>query len=69
MKTIDQSLLKSVSGDPPLQRREATEARCLTEVVEKRATRTAWLPWQAEEPVGPVAVARLASFRPETGLS
>ena len=32
---------------------------CGTEVVERHANRTAWLPWQAEEPVGPAALARL----------
>jgi len=30
-------------------------------VVDKRSTRTAWLPWQPEEPVGPDALARLAA--------
>lgn len=58
---INQSLLGSCSCDPLLQRREAAEHPYLREVVERHATRTAWLPWQAEEPVGPAALARLAS--------
>jgi len=58
---IDQSLLNSGSCDPLLQCREASEHRYLREVVEQLAKRTAWLPWQAEEPVGPDALARLAS--------
>jgi arsenite-transporting ATPase len=58
---INQSLLNSGSCDPLLQRREASEHRYLREVVEKQAKRTAWLPWQAEEPVGPEALAKLAS--------
>ncbi len=57
---INQSLLNSGSCDPLLQRREAAEHPYLSEVVERHATRTAWLPWQAEEPVGPDALARLA---------
>jgi arsenite-transporting ATPase len=58
---INQSLLNSGSCDPLLQRREASEHRYLREVVEKQAKRTAWLPWQAEEPIGPEALAKLAS--------
>ncbi|MDF1712285.1 MAG: ArsA-related P-loop ATPase [Akkermansiaceae bacterium] len=58
---INQSLLNSGSCDPLLQRREASEHRYLSEVVEKHAGRTAWLPWQAEEPIGPDALAKLAS--------
>jgi arsenite-transporting ATPase len=58
---VNQSLLYSGSCDPLLQRREAAEHRYLSEVVEKHAARTAWLPWQAEEPVGPEALARLAA--------
>lgn len=57
---INQSLLGCGSCDPLLQRRERSEHRYLSEVVEKHAHRTAWLPWQAEEPVGPAALARLA---------
>lgn len=58
---INQSLLHSGSCDPLLQRREASEHRYLREVVEKHARRTAWLPWQPQEPVGPDALAKLAS--------
>jgi arsenite-transporting ATPase len=58
---INQSLLNSGSCDPLLQCREASEHRYLREVVEKQAKRTAWLPWQAEEPVGPEALLHLAS--------
>ena len=58
---INQSLLQSGSCDPLLQRREHAEHRYIQEVVEKQATHTAWLPWQAEEPVGPDALAHLAS--------
>ena len=57
---INQSLLHSGSCDPLLQGREASERRYLSEVVAKHATRTAWLPWQSEEPTGPDALARLA---------
>ena len=60
---INASLLNSGSCDPLLQRREEAEHRYVSEVVDKQATRTAWLPWQAEEPVGSNALARLASFR------
>jgi arsenite-transporting ATPase len=56
---INQSLLNSGSCDQLLQCREVSEHRYLREVVEKLARRTAWLPWQAEEPVGPDALARL----------
>ena len=42
-------------------RREEAEHRYLREVVEKQSTRTAWLPWQAQEPTGPDALALLAS--------
>jgi arsenite-transporting ATPase len=58
---INQSLLNSGSCDPLLQCREASEHRYLREVVETQARRTAWLPWQAEEPVGPEALLHLAS--------
>jgi len=57
---INQSLLHSGSCDPLLQCREEAEHRYLREVVDKQATRTAWLPWQAQEPVGPEALAQLA---------
>jgi arsenite-transporting ATPase len=58
---INQSLLNSGSCDPLLKRREASEHRYLLEVVEKHARRTAWLPWQPEEPIGPDALASLAN--------
>ncbi len=58
---INQSLLHSGSCDPLLQRREQAEHRYLLEVTEQHASRTAWLPWQPEEPVGPDALARLAA--------
>ena len=57
---INQSLLHSGTCDPLLQSREAAEHRYLQEVVEKQAQRTAWLPWQPEEPIGPDALAKLA---------
>jgi arsenite/tail-anchored protein-transporting ATPase len=57
---INQSLLHSGSCDPLLQGREASERRYLSEVTEKHSSRTAWLPWQADEPTGPDALARLA---------
>jgi len=57
---INQSLLQSNSCDPLLIRRELSEHRYLQEVVEKRAQRTAWLPWQPEEPIGPEALTKLA---------
>ena len=58
---INQSLLGSGTCDPLLIRREQSEQRYLSEVIEKHAARTAWLPWQAEEPVGPTALAHLAA--------
>lgn len=58
---INQSLLQSGSCDPLLRRREHAEHRYIQEVVEKQAPHNAWLPWQAEEPVGPDALAHLAS--------
>ncbi len=58
---INQSLLQSGSCDPLLQCREHAEHRYIEEVVEKQAKRTTWLPWRAEEPIGPDALARLAS--------
>jgi arsenite-transporting ATPase len=66
---INQSLLNSGSCDPLLQCREASEHRYLREVVEKQAKRTAWLPWQPEEPIGPDALARLASSSLEPALA
>lgn len=58
---INQSLLNCGSADPLLARREHAEQRYVREVVETRSRRTAWLPWQAQEPVGPEALARLAA--------
>jgi arsenite-transporting ATPase len=58
---VNQSLLNSGSCDPLLKRREEAEHRYLSEIVAKHAARTAWLPWQPEEPVGPEALANLAS--------
>jgi arsenite-transporting ATPase len=60
---INQSLLQCGSCDPLLQRRETSEHRYIQEVVEKHARRTAWLPWQAEEPTGPDALAHLAAAK------
>jgi arsenite-transporting ATPase len=60
---INQSLLGCGSCDPLLQRREQAEHRYLTEVVAQHATRTAWLPWQPEEPTGPDALARLTTSK------
>jgi arsenite-transporting ATPase len=55
---INGSLLRSGSCDPLLQCREEAEHRYLREVA--KSARTAWLPWQAEEPIGPDALALLA---------
>ena len=63
---INQSLLHSGSCDPLLQGREESEQRYLNEVVARHATRSAWLPWQAEEPTGPEALANLAASQPPT---
>lgn len=58
---INASLLHSGSCDTLLQRREITEHRYLDEVVKKYSTRTAWVPWQAEEPIGPDALMHLTT--------
>jgi arsenite-transporting ATPase len=58
---INQSLLQSGSCDPLLQRRALSEHRYISEIVTKHAQRTAWLPWQAEEPTGPQALAHLGA--------
>lgn len=58
---INQSLLYSGSCDPLLQRREHNERRYIQEIASQQASLTAWLPWQAEEPTGPDALAHLAS--------
>jgi arsenite-transporting ATPase len=57
---INQSLHGCGSCDPLLMRREQSEHRYLTEVVEKHASCVAWLPWQAEEPVGAAALLKLS---------
>lgn len=49
---MNQSLLGCGTSDPLLMLREESEHRYLTEVVQVHAKRVAWLPWQAEEPVG-----------------
>ena len=66
---VNQSLLNSGSCDPLLKRREASEHPYLREVVKTHARRTAWLPWQPEEPVGPDALAKLASSHLEPVLT
>ncbi len=58
---INQSLLHSHTCDPLLQSRALSEHRYIDEVVAHHSPRTAWLPWQPEEPVGPAALAKLAS--------
>ncbi|MFZ2277232.1 MAG: ArsA-related P-loop ATPase, partial [Prosthecobacter sp.] len=58
---INQSLLHSHTCDPLLQSRAHSEHRYIDEVVARHSPRTAWLPWQPEEPVGPAALARLAT--------
>ncbi len=67
---INQSFLDCGSCDPLLKRREAAEHPYISEVVQRHATHTAWLPWQAEEPVGPLALAHLSKtavrFPPRT---
>ena len=60
---INQSMLVSGTCDPLLIGREQSEHRYLREVVETHASRTAWLPWRAEEPVGPDALAHLAESK------
>jgi arsenite/tail-anchored protein-transporting ATPase len=65
---INQSLLRSGSCDPLLQRREESEHRYLAEVVKKHSSRTAWLPWQTQEPIGPDALARLAESNLEPSI-
>jgi arsenite-transporting ATPase len=57
---MNQSLLGSGTCDPLLLRREEAEHRYLTEVMQVHAKRVAWLPWQAEEPVGVTALSELS---------
>jgi arsenite-transporting ATPase len=61
--TINQSLLDCGTGDPVLRQREAAEIPYLHEVADHHAKRIAWIPWQAEDPVGREALARLAEYR------
>jgi arsenite-transporting ATPase len=61
---VNQSLLGCGTCDPLLRRRERTEHRHLDEVARQLARRTAWLPWQPREPVGPDALAQLAASAP-----
>ena len=57
---MNQSLLGCGTCDPLLMRREESEHRYLTEVAQVHAKRVAWLPWQAEEPVGVAALLELS---------
>lgn len=57
---MNQSLLGSGTCDPLLLRREEAEHRYLMEVAKVHAKRVAWLPWQAEEPVGVAALSKLS---------
>lgn len=66
---INQSLLHSGSCDPLLQRREHNERRYIQEITAQHARTVVWLPWQAEEPTGPDALAQLASATLEPALS
>ncbi len=61
---INQSLFASGTSDPLLCRREQAEHRYLTEVATIHAQRVAWLPWQAQEPVGVAALSELAQSTP-----
>lgn len=66
---VNQSLLNCGSCDPILRRREQAEHRYLSEVVEKHATRTAWLPWQPEDPTGAEALASLGTGNPVAAIA
>lgn len=66
---INQSLFNCGSCDPLLIRREQSEHRYLSEVVQSHARRTAWLPWQPQEPIGPDALIRLASSSPRISVA
>lgn len=57
---VNQSLLHCGTHDPLLQQREAAEIPFLHEVANHHGKRVACIPWQAEAPVGPDAIARLA---------
>ncbi len=65
---INQSLLHSGTSDPLLAAREAAEQRYVTEVVERHAKRTAWLPWTIGEPAGPEALLHLAERQGTLGM-
>ncbi len=58
---VSQSLLWCGSGDPLLRLREQAEHRHLDEVFRQHSRRTAWVPWQLAEPVGPDALGQLAT--------
>lgn len=60
---MNQSLLGCGTCDPLLMRREESEHRYLTEVAQTHAKRVAWLPWQAEEPVGVAALLALSESK------
>jgi hypothetical protein len=54
-------LLVADTCDPLLQRRKSFEHRYVREVIEQHSAKTAWLPWQAVEPIGPDALAQLGA--------
>lgn len=56
---VNQCLTSLDSCDPVLQRRASNELPYLSEVAQSLAKRSAMIPWQAEEPVGPRALASL----------
>jgi arsenite-transporting ATPase len=66
---VNQSLLHCGSDEPLLAAREDAEHRYITEVVEKHARRTAWLPWTVREPVGAEALLQLAEMQGTTAFS
>ncbi|MFY7817356.1 MAG: arsenical pump-driving ATPase [Akkermansiaceae bacterium] len=57
---INQSLFNCGTCDPLLLQREQSEHRYITEVATIHASRVAWLPWQAIEPVGVDALIQLS---------
>jgi len=56
---VNQCLTSLDSSDPVLRQRAANELPYLAEVKHSLAKRSAMIPWQAEEPVGPAALASL----------
>ena len=50
-----------------LVQRVFAERRYVTEVVERHARRTAWVPWMSAEPVGPDALLNLAELNAPAG--